>query len=95
MFRRKPPPPSRPERDPVEEAQSLTARLRALGALLEANHYSERGLCILAQGGGFVVTGFVVPERGAAYSLVHRTMEFDEATIASTLAQLREERAGV
>lgn len=62
--------------------------------MLDEQGYAEQGLCILAQNGGFVVSGFVAPERGAAYSLVQRTMEIDAETVSRTLARLRDGRAG-
>ena len=73
------PPPERP-------ARTLAARLQALGNLLDAQGFSPEGLCILAADGGFVVTGYALPERGAAYSLVQRTVSVTAADLATSRA---------
>ena len=57
MFR-KPPLPTRP----ALRSDSLEARLQALGCLLDRRGYAAHGLCILAVGDGFEVTGLLTKE---------------------------------
>lgn len=78
-------------REPHDD--SVEARLRALGHLLDARGYRAEGLCILAVEDGFVVNGMKVPERGAAYSLAQEGETIEGAEVAATLAQLRAQAA--
>lgn len=65
------------------------SRLRALGHLLDERRYVRDGLCILAVGDDFEVTGLRVPPRGAAYDLVQQTELITDADIAATAERLR------
>lgn len=75
-------------RDRLPRNDSIEAKLQALGYLLDQRGYAEQGLCVLAADGGFVVNGFRMPERGAAYSLVQQTESIDAAELAATIARL-------
>ena len=88
MLRRKSPLPQSKEPAPAQ-GDNLAEQLQALGELLDAHHYTVNGLSILADQNGFVVSGFVVPEQGAAYDLVQRTSEISAATVASQIARSR------
>lgn len=88
MLRRKSPLPQSKDLAPAK-GDNLAAQLHALGVLLDTHHYTVNGLSILADQNGFVVSGFVVPERGAAYNLVQQTAEISAATVASQMARSR------
>lgn len=66
---------------------SVEARLRALGHLLDARGYRAEGLCVLAVDDGFFINGMKIPERGAAYSLAQEGETIEGAEIAAALAQ--------
>lgn len=87
MFRRNQPP--RAGRAVPDE--SIEARLRALGYLLDQRGYSTQGLCILEVASGFEVTGLKIPERGAAYDLALYTEHIPAVELTALLGQLREQ----
>ncbi len=65
------------------------SRLRALGHLLDERRYERDGLCLLAVGGDFEVTGLLIPARGAAYDLVQQTERITAADLAAVEERLR------
>ncbi len=64
-------------------------RLRALGYLLDQRGYEREGLCILAVGDGFEVSGLGVPSRGAAYDLAARGDSISAEELADAQSRLR------
>ncbi len=65
-------------------------RLRALGRLLDERRYERDGLCIIAVGDGFAVTGMRVPSRGAAYDLALEEVDVSGEELAALVQRLRE-----
>jgi hypothetical protein len=69
---------------------SIEARLRVLGYLLDQRRYAKQRLCVLAVDGGFIVNGgFRVAERGAAYSLAQQSERTEAAVLAAAIARSR------
>lgn len=73
--------------DSLPPEDTLAARLRALGAILDRYRFSPEGLCLLETEGGFVVTGFRAPDRGAAYGLVQHTITVSAAEVIALIRQ--------
>ena len=63
-------------------------RLCALGHLLDQRGYERDGLCVLAVGEGFEVSGLRIPARGAAYDLAHEADQITAAEVEDALAHL-------
>jgi hypothetical protein len=88
MFRHRPlasspPPPARSVAD-----DSLEARLRALGHLLDQRGYIPQGLCVLEVDDGYEVNALQMPA-GAAYGLAQQSETIPAAELAATIALLR------
>jgi hypothetical protein len=65
-------------------------RLRALGRLLDERRYERDGLCIIAVGDGFAVSGLRVPARGAAYDLALEEENVSAEELAALIGRLRD-----
>jgi hypothetical protein len=81
MMFRKPPLPTRP----TLRSDSHEARLRALGCLLDQREYAAHGLCILAVGDGFEVTGLLAKD---GVGMLEREPHAETITAAELAAAL-------
>jgi len=89
MFRHKPPEPAPAPPPRVVPDDSVEARLRALGYLLDRRGYVAQGLCVLEVDDGFEVNALKVPQSGAIYGLVQQTETIRAVEITTMVAQLR------
>ena len=67
-------------------------RLLALGDLIDEQRFAREGLCILASGEGFVVSGFALAQVGISTGLVQRTFEVTADMITAAMAARQGQR---
>ena len=72
--------------------QSHALQLLALGDLIDEERFAREGLCILASGRGFVVSGFALAQAGLNTSLVQRTFEVTSEMITAAITRRQEKR---
>jgi hypothetical protein len=77
---------------PLEDmarAQRHWERLLALGDLLDERRFAKDGMCILASGDGFIVTGYALVTDTLETRLAQQTIEITPDMLTAAVARRR------
>lgn len=83
MFRRRP-------TDHLElKTQRHSERLQALGELIDERRFAQDGICILASGDGYIVTGYALITDSLETRLAQHTLEVTGEMLAAAMSRRR------
>ena len=73
----------------VAKAQRHSERLQALGELIDERRFSLDGICILASGDGYIVTGYALVTDSLETRLAQQTLEITADRLSAVIARRR------
>ena len=85
MFRRR-------QTNPLVEsakAERHSDRLQALGELIDERRFALDGICILASGDGYIVTGYALVTDSLETRLAQQTLEVTAEMLSAVIARRR------
>jgi hypothetical protein len=85
MFRRRP----AEQLAEAAKAQRHSERLQALGELIDERRFALDGICILASGDGYIVTGYALVTDSLETRLAQHTLEVTSEMLAAVITRRR------
>lgn len=85
MFRRRPV----EQLDETAKAERHSERLQALGELIDERRFTLDGICILASGDGYIVTGYALVTDSLETRLGQHTLEVTGEMLAAAITRRR------